>query len=84
MSVVLSVFSSAYSEGAGTYSKCFARSSLCNAHHVPATESQWEPLCLNGCGLLEILLQQYVHHVLYNTQTHSHFAKQHILDNIKL
>lgn len=47
-----------------SHSQCLSRSSLCNPHHVPATQGRRKTLGLDCCGLLEILLHQHIHHVL--------------------
>ncbi|PWA16836.1 hypothetical protein CCH79_00012772, partial [Gambusia affinis] len=46
------------------YSQRLPRASLCYSHHVLAAQGHRETLGLDGCGLLEVLLHQDVHHIL--------------------
>lgn len=46
------------------YSQCLSRASLCNPHHVPATQGHREALRLNRCWFFKVLLYQHIHHIL--------------------
>lgn len=46
------------------YSQCLSGASLCDPHHVPATQGHREALRLDRCWLLEVLLHQNIHHIL--------------------
>lgn len=52
----------------GSYRQCLSRASLGNSNHVMATEGHRKALSLDRCGLLKVLLQQDVHHVLWQSR----------------
>lgn len=66
MGISMSVFSGYRLQMQVSYSQCFSRASLSDAHHVPATESQRKTLSLDSSGLFKVLLQQHFHHIFLN------------------